>query len=522
MKKFRKVSIFIVFVLLLNMLSGCAQDVDDPVEINESQNGDLEPSDEISSVRDTLVVAITSEPPSVAAIEHDSLISAMLNILSYNGLMRVDDETLEVVPDLASDYWVENETDWYFELRENVKFHNGDLMTSADVVASLEHAKSLPETAQYTASMKTIEAIDEYTVKIVTDGPYAGLLFDLTFHFNMILPKSLIESENDFNENPIGTGPYVLKSWDLGDRLTYEAFDDFFDSEHMPQIKNVVFKIIPEGASRTIALEAGEIDFIWDVNPSDVQNLENNEEIEVVEIASLDNVIMLINNDVAPFDDPNLRNAIAYAVNRQDIVDAALNGFGTPNASGISQGFWGSTTENAPEFNLEKAEEYLSKWGGDPSSVKLPILCSNELRVSIATVMQSNLSKIGIEVEVVPLDTAAYFNKWTSGDYTALICSWSPATSLAYVLRYHSDRRASYPGCINDPYIDELVDKAKSTIDDDERLKIIHEIVSEINLASPQLSLYQSTWYRAHDKDLDGVICSGIGYTSFHKMFWKN
>ena len=157
--------------------------------------------------KDTLTVAFSSEPPSLTTCEHDSLISVGFNMMTYNGLTRIDNATLEAVLDLASDYRVENDVDWIFTLKQGVKFHNGDELTADDVVASLEAAKANPSSVNYTKNWQSIEAVDPYTVKITTPQPYANVLDDLGFHFNWILPKSLLDSGHNFNEEPVGTGP---------------------------------------------------------------------------------------------------------------------------------------------------------------------------------------------------------------------------------------------------------------------------------------------------------------------------
>ena len=471
--------------------------------------------------RDTLRVALTSEPPSLTTCDHDSLISVGQNLLSFNGLVRIDHATLQPVMDLAESYTVENDVDWIFKLKKGVKFHNGDDFTAADVKATIEYAQTVPGSTLYTGSIKSVEIVDDHTVKMTTHEPYAGLLFDMGYHYNFILPKALIASGHDFNSKPVGTGPYKLVDWNLGTSLTYVANEDYFDPEHKAKIKNLEFFVIPEGPSRAIALEAGEVDFVWEVSGADVSNLESNPEIEVLKVNTVDNVQLFLNNDVAPFDNVNVRNAINYGMNRQNIIDGALNGIGVPNYTAIAMGYWGSTEEGASTYDPEKAKKFLADWGGDPSTIVLPILCSNETRVSIATIIQNDLAKLGIKVQVVAMDTATYFAKWSGGDYVGVLASWSPSNSLTYVQRFHSERRAAYPGSCNDPEIDALVDKAKGTINDEQRLKDIHAIVARVNQSSPQISLFQSVWVRAYRTGLKGIVCSGTGYTGFNDMYWE-
>ncbi len=470
--------------------------------------------------KDSLTVAFTSEPPSLTTCDHDSLISVGLNMMNFNGLTKVNMETLEIELDLAESYTVENDVDWIFTLKKGVKFHDGSDLTADDVVASLEYAKSVPASVNYTKNWQAIEKIDDYTVKITTPEPYAGTLAALSFHFNFILPSELIESGHNFNEQPIGSGPYKLVEWVSGDHLTFEKFDDYFDEAHKPSIKTVRFNIIPEGASRAIALESGKVDFVWELNAADASAVKDNSKIYIDEVNSVDNVNLFMNQDKAPYDDVNFRRAIAAAINREDIIAGALNGYGMVNYACISQGYAETTNEDAIEYDLDKAKEYLAAWGGDPSTVTMEINVSNETRVNIATIIQNNLKPLGIDVKVNFLDTATYFERWDTGDYDALIASWSPPTAMMYVNRYGTDRRQQYPGSYNNPEMDVLLADMSKTLDDAERAEKIRNIIRIVNADIPQISLYQSVWLRAYDSNLKGVVCSGTGYAYYNDMYW--
>ena len=517
MKKKKLLALTLAFVLAAGSLAGCGGGDSSGASGSE----DASQSDESTGDRDTLVIAYTSEPPALDTLNHDSLISVGFNMMTFNGLTRIDDATLKPVLDLASDYRVENEVDWIFTLKEGVKFHNGEELTADDVVASLEAAKANPSSVNYTKNWASIEALDPYTVKITTPQPYANVLEDLGFHFNWIMPKSLIESGHDFNEEPIGTGPYKLVDWVSGTSITLEAFDEYFDTERAAKIKNLEFRFIPEGTSRTMALQTGEVDFVWEVNATDVPNLEANPDITVEPVESVDNVILFLNNDTK-FQDVNLRRAIAAAINRQDIIDGALRGYGVINYSSISQGYAGSTDQDQIVYDLDQAKAYMEAWGGDPSTVEMTILVSNETRSTMATIIQSNLAEIGINVKVELLDTSTYFSRWESGDYDAVIASWSPANDLTYVNRYITGRRQQYPGSYNNPEMDTLLADASSTLDEAERLDKIKEIVAIVNQDAPQISLYQSVWLRAYDSDLQGVTLGGTGYTCWNEMYWAD
>ena len=263
------------------------------------------------------------------------------------------------------------------------------------------------------------------------------------------------------------------------------------------------------------------MDFVYDVPTADVERIKGNSKYAVKEITSVENYFLGINLDKEPFNDVNVRQAINYGINREDIIAAALNGLSVPSYTSIATGYEETTTQDACEFNQDKAKEYLDKWGGDPSTIVLPIICSNEVKVSAATVIQSNLSKLGMQVEVVSTDTATYFSDWEAGNYTGLISSWSPSNALTYVQRYHSDRAAKYPGSLQDANVDKLVKEAEPTLDKEERSQKIKEIVVEINHLASQISLYQPLMFRAYSADLDGVVAGATGYVDFNTMYWK-
>ena len=308
MRKMKKLlCLCMTAALSLGSLAGCSTKNPAPSD-GETVGAQNEESG--GEKKDTLTVALTSEPPSLTTCDHDSIVGVYMNLLTYNGLMRVDHETLEVVPDLAESYTVENETEWTFVLKDGIKFHDGSDCTAQDVAASIEWAKTFPGSANYTRNIKTIEAVDDKTVKIVTEVPYAGLPADLAYHYNFIVPEELIESGHDFNSEPVGTGPYKFVSWQYGDSLNFVGFEEYFDAERKASIPNLVFKIIPEGTSRTIALEAGEVDFVYDVPSADVERLKSDEKFEVKEITSVENFFLGINLEKEPFNDVNVRQAI--------------------------------------------------------------------------------------------------------------------------------------------------------------------------------------------------------------------
>ena len=468
-----------------------------------------------ASAKDTLILATANETPSLTTNLHNAVAGDYINGMTHNGLFKTN-ENLEPVPDLVESYETESDTEWIFHLKQGVKFHNGDEMVAEDVKASLELCKESPEVAQYGKSTGTIEVVDDYTIKITTDGPQSGLLSDLCHHGNFILPADLIASGHDFNKEPIGTGPYKLVAWNKGESIELEAFEDYFDGA--APIKHVTWKIIPEGSSRTMALEAGEVDVIIEVETTDVSRLQDNPDVTVFSEAGTSHNFMMINNEIAPFNNINFRKAIASAIDKNAIIQVALNGDGSPVDAMVPDCFPGTTAEGAPTYDVEQAKAYLAESGLDPAQCGFTLICSDDTKLRAGQVIQSNLKdNLGIEIQLESMDLATYLDVTATGDYQAAIGGYTSSNLLAYALGvYHSSSiNASNKTRTNIPEIDALIDSIQSTIDPTENEAIVTEFCKAINDNCPQVPLYMKNNTRAYNSKLQGFNLSAGGETYY-------
>ncbi len=465
-------------------------------------------------------IAFSAEPVSMTWWDNEEMAPIYSAYLTSSFLMKIDPDTMEAVPDLAESVETVSDSEYIFHLRQGVKFHHGKEFTADDVVATYNLICQYPGSSPYVSSLVSVEALDPYSVKFVTDGPYPNLMYDVAYKYWFILPSDLIESGHDFASEPVGTGPFKMVEWSHGSYITYERFEDYWDKDNMPGIQTLTWKVIPEGASRTIALQTGEVDVVYEVETADIPRIQEDASLTLEEVASVENYCLTFNNDIAPLNDINFRNAIAYAIDREAIVLGALDGYAIPNGTSIALGYWGSCEDGAFTYDLDKANEYLAAWGGDPSTVTLPILAWSEQLVRVATIIQDNLSQIGIKVEVVQCDTATFSSLRATGDYSAALSYWSPSNAFNYIVRYDSSKRESVKGACNDATVDELIAKIKTTVDDDARLELIHECVRRVNEIAQQPSLYQPITFRAYNKDLAGLKFTAHGYFDFSNIHW--
>lgn len=523
---FKKRVLLLVLILSLSLIAmGCSNDGGNTGGETGAETGSVKAGPAID--KDTVVIATADETPSLSAAGHNAVAGDYVNKLTYNGLFRLDND-LNPIPDLVESYVVEKDENgedsiWVMTLHDGIKFHDNTELTSDDVVATLFDVKEKPEVRTYTNSVVNVEKVDDLTFKIFTDGASSALLYDLCHHGNYIRPKELIESGNDFNANPIGSGPYKFVEWTRGEQITFEAFEDYFDKDRAPSIKNIVWKIIPEGASRTIALESGEIDYIIELDSTSLSSLKENPNVNVLEVSSVSHSWLTVNNEVEPFDDINVRKALCSAINRVDVITVALNNAGIPATGQTPEGLLGFTPEGFDNYDLEAAKDYMAKWGGDPSTIKLEIICSNDTKRRAAEVIQANLKELGIETTLATMDLATYLSETAAGNFTGFIGGYTTNDMVSFLKGvYHSENiNASNKTRTNNPELDALIEEASRTVDQEARQAILEEASKILNAEAYQMPLYQSYRVSAHKANLENTFITAGGSFRVTEWRWK-
>jgi peptide/nickel transport system substrate-binding protein len=254
--------------------------------------------------------------------------------LVFNGLSRIDRD-LTAKPDLAEKWEASDDLKvWTFKLRDGVKFHHGRTLTSEDVLATMNRILDPATGSRARANLTMIdkiEALDPLTIRFTLNIPYAGFPDIFGERQLRILAKDRIDV---ISTQPVGTGPFVFKSWSPGDRLELAKNPDYFE-KGLPKLDGVTMRIIPEAAARLAALESGAVDILWNLPYESVDKFKNHPSIRVdgVATASWDGVIL--NNERPPFNDMRVRQALAATIDKEALVELALFGQGEPTHSPI-------------------------------------------------------------------------------------------------------------------------------------------------------------------------------------------
>ncbi|MDQ3781173.1 MAG: ABC transporter substrate-binding protein [Chloroflexota bacterium] len=313
-----------------------------------------EPSGELTIVLPRSLVAL--DPHGAQSVEEAT---AVVSSHIFDTLVVRDPASGELLPRLATSWEAENETTWVFHLRQGVLWHDGSPFTAADVKASLERvlAQEGP-LAPLWAPVTAVEAPDPLIVRILTSEPLGTVPVSATLFF--IAPAALMETEGFFN-NPVGLGPFRFVSWTPDSELRMEANADYWGGA--PRLQSLVIRDIPETAARVTALETGEIDFTYGLSADQLPALQENDELTIDSTPSYAYYFNWFNAKREPFTDARVRQALAYALDVDTMVNDLLTGVGQRAQAPIPSTIFGFAPQEPYAYDPDRAKALLAEAG---------------------------------------------------------------------------------------------------------------------------------------------------------------
>ena len=326
---------------------------------NSGSTGDISNAE----TSDTLTIAVSTDMTSMDP-HVGKEIAAVVVTNNIFATLLAKDENGEIIPYVAESWEQVDDVTIDFKIREDITFHDGSPCTAEDVAYSLNRAINSAYVSYIIDYASEAEVLDEYNVRLHLKAPFLGALINLTVPFTAIVPKDIVESDPDgFLEHPIGCGPYEFVEWSHGNYCTLKAYDDYFLGK--AKTENITFRIIPEASQRTIALENGEVDMIYDLAVNDIPIIESNPDLQLYQNESVTTWYLALNCQDPILSDVRVRQAIAKAINVQEIIDSVLYGAGTPANSLIPPSCIGYPGDDMPyyEQDIEGAKELLAEAG---------------------------------------------------------------------------------------------------------------------------------------------------------------
>lgn len=449
-----------------------------------------------------LIFGLASEPPTMDPHTSGSAWTPRVGNAIFDTLVWQAPD-LSFQPYLATSWEVSADgMNWTFTLQQGVTFHDGTPFNAEAVKYNLDRVVN-PETqagsaiallGPYTGS----QVVDEYTIQVTFAAPFAPLLSGLSQSLlGMVSPTAAAEAGPDFGVAPVGTGAFIFKEWVRRDHITVERNPDYNwapagqGHQGPAYLEQVIFKFIPEDATRIATLETGETNAIENVPAQDLPRLEENDQVQIyaVPIPGAPWHINL-NTSKAPLDDPLVRQALIYATNTQAIVDTLFAGIHTP-ANGplnaVTFGYSGNV-ESLYEYDLERARALLEEAGwtmgpddirqknGQPLVLSLYVIAAGGYDET-AQMVQGQLREAGVEVEIVLQERATMFANVNKGDHHMGLRFWYGSDPDILDLHFHSSDQGGWNWSkYKNPRIDGLLEQGAQTLNNDERQAIYAEI----------------------------------------------
>ena len=434
----------------------------------------------------------------------------------FDTLFVVNAETGELENQICESYEQKDEITYVFKIRQGIKFHDGTELTAEDVKFSLDRAIASAAVSYVCDFIDTVTIVDDYTVEVVLDAPYAPALRNLAVPFTAIIPKAAVEADEEaFILNPIGSGPYKFVEWNQGDSVKLEAFDEYYAGA--PATKNLIMKVVPEAAQRTIALETGEIDIAYDILPNDLDKVRENADLQLFEAPSLTCYYVSLNMNKAPLDDVRVRTAINLAIDREAIVDAIAYGAGQAADCIIAPAVYGYASPGTYEYDPEKAAALLEEAGyGDGFDITLWVN-DNQSRIEACQAIQGMLMEIGINCEIEVMEFGTFIEKTTNGEHDMGYFGWVTSTRDADYT-YYSLEHSSQQGAagnrtfIADPEVDALVEAGRTSTDPAVREQAYADLAAKLFEINNNAPIYYSNITAGASAKVEGFVMDPIGY----------
>jgi len=474
--------------------------------------------------KDAIVVGLLAEPVTMDPPQVTDLNSTRVIKRMFEGLTAQELGTYRIIPGLAQRWEISKDGLAYtFHLRPGVKFHDGTALTAEAVKFCFERQMNeqgpfyktgtYPYVKGFLGNVAAVEVVSPSTVQIQLKSPLTPFLQYLAHHSLYVYsPEALKKWGKDVVKHPVGTGPFKLETWEPGVKVVLAKNDDYWGGA--PRIRQAIYVPIIEAQARLSAVKTGEIDLTMDVPPDSLDGLRKDPNIVVAETNSSAVWYVTLNTRHPILKDRRVRQALNHAVNKDAIIRDILKGTAIVAVSPLSP-VYGSYAEPGVTrypYDPEKAKALL-KEAGYPNGFELAFLVPEsgsgmQSPVEMATVIQANLAGVGIKAKIQTMEWGAYLKKYLDGPDMAEM-SWNPSIGdpdhMMYML-LSSDRfpPAFNAGFYQNPRVDELLRKGRTTIDEKERVPLYREAQKLVTEDAPWIIVDHGKQVIVHRKRVQG------------------
>lgn len=458
-----------------------------------------------------IVIAVADEFTTIDPMETTAESNQLIQTLVHTLITNTNLVTMQNEGFLAESWEMVAPDHWKFKLKENIRFHDGTILNVDDVLFTFERGKDKSTTSAYIAKFKEVKKIDDLNFEIFL---FAG---DVDFNYLFAADSLAILSKEAFETMPeqeavkIGTGAWKFEEYQSADYVSLVRFEEC-TLYPVPNTERLVFRMIPEASSRMIALENGEVDAIMSPSATDYSRLSESSELKLITQTGRGQHFIGFNqaNTNSIVSNPEFRKAVAYAVNKEEMVMAAWDGYAQVSTSIMARDMQYYADIDGIPYDPEKAKAMFEELGVVGQSVKL-ITSDAAHRVKMAENFQAQMAKYGITINVEFMQQAALIERLQAPGYLEemFVLSWTPGKNADYMFRnpVHSKGGRSFYSNINDPEIDALIDAAAAEIDPVKRAELYKDL--QIRLTTEVINwipVAQATLTMGAHKDVEGIL----------------
>ena len=446
---------------------------------------------------------------------------------AYEALTRIDDAGV-VQPRLATEWTIsEDAKEFTFKIREGVKFHNGEELKASDVVFTYEVAMETASCDIYLNKVTAVEALDDYTVKITLGSPSVSFLNN-TAEIYIFSEKYYNEVGGDMLEQGCGTGPYMIKEVDLSTEIKLEAFEEYWECD-VP-IKYATVRAVTDSTTAAMSFENGELDYMQVSNISAYAPLADSGNFNTELVTTLHTAYIALNNEVAPFDNKLVRQALNYCMDRESMVAIAYEGLAEPAYLMADERAKGVDLTAAKEYtyDLEKAKALLAEAGypdginfTEDFGITFDIIAGGYFE-KFAQVFQQSLAEIGCVIELRASET--YSSDAATGNYAIVTQGMTFTYDFAYNegLYGTSGINSKNHARFSDERVDELFAMADATTVEADRATYYKEICDILADECPTLPVLHRQIPYAWAKELNAVPHNAVNHPYYiYEWSWN-
>jgi peptide/nickel transport system substrate-binding protein len=430
----------------------------------------------------------------------------------FDTLTSLDDKGV-VQPKLALS-WSHSEDfkTWTFKLRPGVKFHDGTPFNAEAVKANFDRQKDPANKCRcafYIASIKDAQAPDELTVVYNLNDPAVNFPAIITIQSsNWVIqsPTAWKTKGDDYNRNPVGTGPYIMKSWAAGDRMVLERNPDYWNKGR-PYLDRLILKPLPDAQSRFASLQSGEADLIWDdeADADNIQKAEKDSKLIVHTYVGSGAAVYAFNTKTPPFDDVRVRQALVMAIDRKKMSQALTNGLSRPATNPYGEGSWVKCKDDGALPNdIEKAKALIKDYG-KPVEFKMIVTATPRGR-NTGQVLQQFWKQVGANMEIEQVDQATIVPRAFMRQFQ--LTPWRIIDLADPDPQMYANFRSGSPVALanySNPELDKLLDRARVTADQAKRIEDYCAVSRLVNQEAVWFWTFQNTYYALSNSKIKGL-----------------